>query len=100
MYAIRSYYEDPERNLPRGVILALGTAVLVYAAGTALIVGLVPLDDLRNNLTPVASAAGNAMGTFGVVLVSIAAMFAFISVANAGMMSASRYPLAMSRDLV
>jgi mannitol/fructose-specific phosphotransferase system IIA component (Ntr-type) len=33
-----------------------------------------------------------------VILFSVAAMFAFISVANGGMLSASRYPLALSRD--
>ncbi len=38
------------------------------------------------------------LGSPGVVLISIAAIVAFISVANSGIMSASRYPLAMSRD--
>jgi len=89
---------DPEKNLPRGVILSLLTAVAVYGVGTVMIVGLVPPEQLAGNLTPVASAAGNALGTPGVVLLSLAALLAFVSVANAGMMSASRYPLAMSRD--
>ncbi len=90
--------KDPEKNLPRGVILALLTAILVYFLGTMIIVGLVPPGELRGNLTPVASAAQYSLGRPGVILVSLAAMLAFISVANAGMMSASRYPLAMSRD--
>src|SRR6056297_2281425 len=90
--------KDPEKNLPRGIILALLTAILIYVLGTMMIVGLVPPDELRGNLTPVASAAEYALGRPGVILLSLAAMFAFISVANAGMMSASRYPLAMSRD--
>jgi APA family basic amino acid/polyamine antiporter len=90
--------KDPEKNLPRGVILALLTAIMIYILGTLVIVGLVPMEELQGNLTPVASAADYAMGRPGVILLSIAAMLAFISVANAGMMSASRYPLAMSRD--
>ena len=90
--------KDPEKNLPRGVILAFLTALLIYFLGTMMIVGLVPPDELRGNLTPVATAAEYSLGRPGVVLVSVAAMLAFISVANAGMMSASRYPLAMSRD--
>lgn len=90
--------EDPERNLPRGVFLALGTSFGVYLLGTIAIVGLVPPEELRGNLTPVAAAAHYALGDTGVVLLSLAALLAFISVANAGMMSASRYPLAMSRD--
>ena len=90
--------EDPERNLPKGMMLSLATAILVYLFGTLMIVGLVPAEELKGSLTPVAAAAEYAMGKFGVILLSIAALLAFVSVANAGLMSASRYPLAMSRD--
>jgi len=90
--------EDPERNLPLGMMLSLATAILVYLVGTLMIVGLVPVEKLAGNLTPVAAAADYAMGRVGIILLSVAALLAFISVANAGLMSASRYPLAMSRD--
>jgi len=90
--------KNPEKNLPLGVFLALGTAILIYALGTSIIVGVVPLNILKGNLTPVATAAKIIFGKIGAVLLSIAALLAFISVANAGTMSASRYPLAMSRD--
>ena len=90
--------KDPGRNLPRGVLLALTSAIAIYVLGTIAIVGLVPMDSLKQSLTPVADAAGAAFGNWGVILLSIAALTAFVSVANAGIMSASRYPLAMSRD--
>ncbi len=90
--------KNPERNLPLGVFLALGTAMAVYGLGTAVMVGTVPMEELRGDLTPVASAAGNFFGRWGTIVVSVAALLAFTSVANAGTMSASRYPLAMSRD--
>jgi len=89
---------NPEKNLPLGVILALTTAIIIYAVGTAVIVGVLPMDQLMGNLTPVSSAAKVFFGKAGSVILAIAALFAFISVANAGTMSASRYPLAMSRD--
>ncbi len=90
--------KDPEKNLPRGVILALATAILVYVLGTSVMVGVLPIDQLKGNLTPVASAAEVFLGKWGVYILSIAALFAFLSVANAGTLAASRYPLAMSRD--
>ena len=90
--------KDPERNLPLGVFLALGTAVVVYGLGTAVMVGTIPMETLRGDLTPVATAAESFLGRWGVIVVSVAALLAFTSVANAGTMSASRYPLAMSRD--
>ncbi|PLY04521.1 MAG: amino acid permease [Desulfuromonas sp.] len=89
---------NPEHNLPRGVILALTSSILIYGFGTAVIVGLVPPEQLQGSLTPVADAARIAFGDWGVYLLSLAALAAFVSVANAGIMSASRYPLAMSRD--
>lgn len=89
---------DPERNLPLGVFLALGTAVLIYALGTVVMVGVVPPEVLAGDLTPVATAAQILTGRWGMAVVSAAALLAFLSVANAGILSASRYPLAMGRD--
>ncbi|MDB3961422.1 amino acid permease [bacterium] len=90
--------ENPQRNLPLGIFLGLGTAVAVYLVGLIVIVGVTPAAELAESLTPVGDAARSFAGTTGLVLVTIAALFAFMSVANAGIMSSSRYPLAMSRD--
>lgn len=90
--------KSPERNLPRGILLSMITAVIIYALGTTVMVGVVPISELTNNLTPVATAANIIFGKVGLYLLSLAALFAFLSVANAGTLSASRYPLAMSRD--
>jgi len=89
---------NPESNLPRGVFIALGSAIAIYAACTAILVGVIPPDILAGDLTPVATAAELIAGTGGKIVITAAAMMAFISVANAGALSASRYPLAMSRD--
>ena len=94
---------DPERNLPLGMFLAFGTAILVYTLGTTVMVGVVSADTLAlggGDLTPVATVADVLVGPWGTMLVTAAAVLAFSSVANAGVLSASRYPLAMSRDNV
>lgn len=90
--------ENPQRNLPLGIFLGLGTAVVIYMVGLTVIVGVTPADELRTSLTPVGDAAKSFAGVAGLILVTIAALFAFMSVANAGILSSSRYPLAMSRD--
>jgi amino acid transporter/mannitol/fructose-specific phosphotransferase system IIA component (Ntr-type) len=90
--------KHPERNIPLGIFLAIGTAVVVYVLGTAVMVGILPIDELMGNLTPVASAGSMLFGKTGVIVFSIAALIAFISVANGGTLAASRYPLALSRD--
>ena len=90
--------ENSERNLPLGVFLAIATAIAVYAVGTTIMVGVLPAEKLAHDLTPVASAAEVLFGNWGKIGVTVAAVIAFASVANAGILSASRYPLAMSRD--
>lgn len=93
---------DLDRNLPLGMMLALLTATAIYVGGVYIMVGAIDPDVLREDLTPVATA-GKAFlhwlpGDFGVLLVVVAAIAAFASTGNAGILTASRYPLAMARD--
>ena len=90
--------KNPERNLPLGIFLALGTAVLVYALGIGVMVGVVGWEELAKTLTPVEKTAEAFGVKWGVWIISLAALLAFSSVANACILSASRYPMAMSRD--
>ncbi|MBU1096831.1 MAG: amino acid permease [Bacteroidetes bacterium] len=90
--------KNPERNIPLSIFLAIGTAFVIYLLGTIIMIGLVPIEQLAGNLTPAAITVELIFGEVGVVVISLAAFFAFTSVANAGILSASRYPWAMSRD--
>lgn len=95
--------KNPERNLPLGLFLAFGTIVTFYVVGTAVMIGVAGVETLARDggdLTPVATVAEMLVGRWGVVIMTVAAVLAFSSVANAGILSASRYPLAMARDKV
>ena len=72
--------------------------MVIYAVGTTVMVGVLPATELRGSLTPVADTALLLGGRAGAIVLTVAAIVAFFSVANAGILSASRYPLAMSRD--
>ena len=89
---------NPEKNIPLGIFMALGTAFVFYVLATLIMIGILPIGELAGNLTAPASVQNLVFGEVGVIVISFAAIFAFISVANSGIMSASRYPLAMSRD--
>ena len=94
--------QNPDRNIPLGMTLSLVTATLLYTLGTIVLIKLLPGDDLFGSLTPIADAARVFTGDWpfdlGVILIVVAAIAAFASTGNAGIMSASRYPYAMAKD--
>ncbi|MEF8827585.1 MAG: universal stress protein, partial [Haloarcula sp.] len=90
--------EDPGRNIPLGILGSLVFTTLLYVAIVAVLVGVTDPGSVAGSLTPVAVAAEVTMGQAGVIAVIVAAILALISTANAGILSSSRYPFAMSRD--
>ncbi|MDX1639807.1 MAG: APC family permease, partial [Balneolaceae bacterium] len=100
--SIAEEVQNPDRNIPLGMILSLIVAVIVYVVGVYIMVALLDPSELRQDLTPVATAGEVFLDWLpepaGLVLVVIAAIAAFASTGNAGIMSASRYPMAMARD--
>lgn len=89
---------NPRRNIPAGFIAATIAITLLYALILIATVGVLPGDELVGSLTPIADTARILAGTAGYVATTIAAVLAFVTTANAGLMSASRYPLALGRD--
>jgi amino acid transporter/mannitol/fructose-specific phosphotransferase system IIA component (Ntr-type) len=92
----------PERNIPLGMTLALATVTVIYVVGVYLMVAILGVDELSQSLTPVADTAmafeRSIPATVAKWLVVLSAIVAFASMANAGILAASRYPLAMGRD--
>ena len=100
--SIAEEVKNPDRNIPLGMMLSLGITTFIYVAGVFIMVSVLEFGDLSADLTPVATAADQFFswlpGRWGLMLIVIAALAAFASTGNAGLMSASRYPLAMARD--
>jgi amino acid transporter/nucleotide-binding universal stress UspA family protein len=90
--------EEPGRNIPLGILGSLVFTTVLYVAIVAVLVGVTDPGSVAGSLTPVAVAAESTLGRIGVVAVISAAILALVSTANAGILSSSRYPFAMSRD--
>jgi len=97
--------ENPDRNLPLGILISMGVMMVIYALVVAAVVGLNDPAALSTggpnggpSLTPMADGAGQLLGGFGVVVIALVAILALTSMANAGVLASSRFPLAMSRD--
>lgn len=93
---------NPDRNIPLGMMLSLGLTSFVYVAGVFVMVAVLDPVELRSDLTPVATAAEAFFSWLpspaGLILIVAAALAAFASTGNAGLLAASRYPFAMARD--
>jgi APA family basic amino acid/polyamine antiporter len=96
--SIAEEVKDPARTLPRAMILSLVTVGLFYMLVVLVTTGVLDGNLLDHSRTPISDGARAFMGEAGWVVLGIAAILAFVSTANAGIMAASRYPLALSRD--
>jgi amino acid transporter len=90
--------ENPDRNIPLGILGSLVFTTLLYVLIVAVMVGVADLSTIGDTLTPMADVAAVTLGPAGIVAVVVAAILALVSTANAGILSSSRYPFAMARD--
>jgi len=96
--SIAEEVKNPGRVIPLGMILSLATVSLFYVAVIFVTTGVLGAQELNHSLTPISDGAAAFMGQYGRIILSIAAILAFVSTANSGIMAASRYPLALGRD--
>ncbi len=94
--------ENPDRNIPLGMMLSLVSTTFIYVVGVYIIVAVVEPSTLYSSLTPVADAV-RAIDLWvpleiALGLIVLSAVAAFVSTGNAGVLAASRYPFAMARD--
>lgn len=88
----------PGKNLPLGMILAWFVVTVFYIGVIVITVGVVDGQELASSLMPISLAASKFMGSAGFAILGLAAIAAFVTTANGGILAASRYPMAMSRD--
>lgn len=94
--------QRPERSIPVGMGLALLTVTVVYVVGVYVMVITLGVGPLTESLTPAAATAATFTtwlpGNAAVWIIVVGAVLAFAAAGNAGILAASRYPLAMARD--
>ena len=96
--AVAGEVRKPGRNIPRGMILSWAVVSLLYICTIIVTVGIVSPNVLSGTETPISEGGAVLLGTVGVAVMSIAGALAFISTGNAGIMAASRDPMAMGKD--
>lgn len=96
--SIAEEVEDPGRVIPRAMILSLVITGIAYVLIVFVTSGVLDSAVLDGSLTPISDGAAAFMGAGGRTALSIAAVLAFLTTANGGIMAASRYLLALGRD--
>lgn len=96
--AVSEEVKNPARDLPLGIVSALGVVTLTYALVMMVTIGVLPIGTLAGSLAPIADAARIFAGRGGLVIIVIAGLMATLSTGNTALMSSGRYPFAMARD--
>ena len=90
--------KNPKKNIPLGMILSLVVVSLFYTLMVFVTLGVLDATKLDQSLTPISDGARAFMGSWGAIALGIAAILAFLSTANAGIMTAARSLVPLSRD--
>lgn len=96
--AIAEEVRNPGKNIPRGMFTSFSVVTLFYILTITVTVGILAPSLFDATQTPISAGGQVYMGQPGFFVLSMAAMFAFVTTGNAGIMAASRAPLAMARD--
>ena len=87
---------NPQKNLPRALIIALFVVAVLYILIQVVCVGTLP--ELAQSQKPLADAGSRFMGTAGGAIISAGAIISITGNLNILMLSGSRLPFAMAEQ--
>jgi amino acid transporter len=102
--AIAEEIKNPDKNLPLAMILSLLLITAIYSLVTFSLVGNVPIDQLtgaasgKPDIHPIYTFAYSLGGRIAGYIAAGIGIITLISMANSGVLAASRFPFAMARD--
>ncbi|MEM7485407.1 MAG: amino acid permease [Bacteroidota bacterium] len=96
--AIAGEIKNPGTNLPLAMILSLFIMTVIYVSVAFVLVGNLPLGELKTDIKPIYSIAKLLGGNYVGYIASVVGIITLISMANSGVLAASRFPFAMAID--
>ena len=96
--AIAGEISQPEKNLPRTMIISLLLIMTVYVCVSVVLVRFVDGAALSPDIRPIYTAAAEIGGPIAGYIAGVVGVMTLLSMANSGLLASSRFPFAMARD--
>lgn len=96
--AIAEEVKDPSKNLPRGILISLLIITILYTGLSFIFVGNFEAAGFAEDLRPVYTLSAKIGGPWLGYVAGVLGVLTLTSMANVGVMAASRFPFAMARD--
>ena len=96
--AVAGEIKNPEKNLPKTMIISLLLITIVYVFVALVLVGNIDASILSTDIKPIHTLFESIGGkTFGYVAGAVG-VITLLSMANSGILASSRFPFAMAKD--
>ncbi|ENK1243384.1 amino acid permease [Clostridium botulinum] len=92
--------KNPKKDLPRSIIIGLGTTIVVYVLINLALIKIIPMDAIIASEKPASDAAIVLLGNAGSKIISAGILIAIFGALNGYLMTGVRIPLAMSQDKI
>ncbi len=96
--AIAGEIKNPGKNLPLAMILSLTIMAAIYVFIAFVLVGNIPMESLKTDIKPIYTIAQLLGGTYIGYISAAVGIITLFSMANSGVLAASRFPFAMAID--
>ncbi len=96
--AVAGEIKNPEKNLPRTMIISLLLITTVYVLVALVLVGNVDQSVLSTDIKPIHTLFQTIGGDYFGYFAAVVGVITLMSMANSGVLASSRFPFAMSKD--
>ncbi|MBD5643261.1 amino acid permease [Clostridium botulinum] len=90
--------KNPKKDLPRSIIIGLGTTIVVYVLINLALIKIIPMGAIITSEKPASDAAVVLLGNTGAKIISAGILISIFGALNGYLMTGVRIPLAMSQD--